>query len=265
MTHSILHHLRSKFRLQKVIFNIASTTKCKKVLDSRCEGLFSSFTGQLNTGTDKTPKQSEVFIVYASNIALLVRRSLKSRGVNDLPIAVKLGLDHGQGKLLCTLNLNFSNSVDQLLVVAVSLEAKENRSCLTKILELLKIEEYISTLGDRGKGFIAGDVKFLQLVAGILGGNANFPCYDCGWHAKKDSFELLGPDRNPIRDLEQYRRFNDRARDHGQFAPKSLAGVKLAIPVLQIVSSIFVKVFYMRPKASYIFIHYLQNHRRSKL
>ena len=127
---AIMSHIRNHGRPQRVVFNIASKASVKAELVERVGDLFSVWDGVLNTGTDASPVYDPVSITYCNNITLLIQRCLKFRKKPDLPIAVKLGMDHGQGKLLTTLNLNFSNSVDELFVVAVSLECKENYSCL---------------------------------------------------------------------------------------------------------------------------------------
>ena len=92
----------------------------------------------LDVGSDATPRYDPLSIAYCNNITLLVQRVLAHRNEPDLPISAKMGVDHGQSKLLVTLSLNFSNSVNELLIIGASLEAKENKSCLKSWLVFSK-------------------------------------------------------------------------------------------------------------------------------
>ena len=130
MTIGILSFIRDHGRSQRVVYNMASRKEVSSEIKARVGELFSCWEGVLNLGSDASPKYDPLKIFYCNDIGRLVQRVLKFRKKSDIPIAAKLGCDHGQSKLLVTLNLNFSNSVDEILLVAVSLQAKENKSCL---------------------------------------------------------------------------------------------------------------------------------------
>ena len=130
MTIGILSFIRDHGRNQRVVHHMASRKMVSAEIEARVGELFACWEGVLNIGSDATPKYDPIKIFYCNDIGRLVQRVLKFRKKADIPIAAKLGCDHGQSKLLVTLNLNFSNSVDEILLVACSLQAKENKSCL---------------------------------------------------------------------------------------------------------------------------------------
>ena len=193
-TYNILRHMKLQFRQQKVIFEIVGRNSIRNEVLSRTGDLFDQFDGVLNIGSDASPKYDNISIVYCTNITTLVQRVLSHRSEPDLPISAKMGCDHGQGKLLVTLSLNFSNSVKEILIIGASLEGKENKSCLRwflgisifpdhwslkffcylklffpyKLISLIKVDEYIKTLGTNGKFFLKLGVVLGYFVCCIV-------------------------------------------------------------------------------------------------
>jgi len=125
---------------------------------------------QINVGTNTTPSQQKASLTFCNNIPELVRRQLANKNMVDIPTAIKLGLDCGKNKLLFTLQSTYSNSIENILVIAVSLKMKENDDCIKTVFEETKIDNYISAMSRRV--FFSADIKVNWLTSGLIGGNS---------------------------------------------------------------------------------------------
>ena len=81
---------------------------------------------------------------------------------------------------------------------------------------------------------MSGDIKFLQLCSGILGGNSSYPCWFCNWRSGTDPIEHIGSDRDIDMNRVAFDVFNDRSIDLGQFSHHSCLSAEFSIPILHI-------------------------------
>ena len=79
----------------------------------------------------------------------------------------KLQGDHGQGSLKLSIPFDFSNSVNTLIILAITLESKESILTLKDIENLVNPQSLVEKLGM--KVLRTGDLQYLQLSVGIKG------------------------------------------------------------------------------------------------
>ena len=166
-----------------------------------------------NKGSELNPIICDISVVYCTNIIALSRKIFEYRG--DFSRIVKIQGDHGQGSFKLSAQFTFSNSVNDLQILAVTTESGESILTIKSIMELVKphsLEEMGCML------FYTGDLKFIQLLIGIKTGNASYPCPWCNWRMTgqlRDPVESYCTKRNIAKDVEQLKNLgNNRSKSH---------------------------------------------------
>ena len=158
-------------------------------------------------------------MVYCTDICELAKRIANSR--NTVVGTCKLQGDHGQGSLKLSIQFDFSNSVNTLIILAITEESKETILTLKEIEELVNPKSLEQNLGMTV--LRTGDLQYLQLSIGIKTGNAAYPCPFCNWRmtgANRDAVDAFSSPRNIQKDLEAFRHLGSNRqyshRCHGQ-------------------------------------------------
>ena len=89
-----------------------------------------------NKGTELNPIMCDINVVYCKYIIALARQIFEYRG--ELSAYVKIQGDHGQGSLKLSVQFTFSNSVNDLQVLAMTNESGESIQTIKAIIELVK-------------------------------------------------------------------------------------------------------------------------------
>ena len=107
---------------------------------------------------------------------------------------IKIGIDHGQGYLKVTLQVMSlgKNSVKSTIILAAT-EAPDTPRNIYKIVKLLNLEAEIAKVGNMR---FSNDLKVVNQLYGIMGGNASYPCVYCTWKSSSPLDEK-GEDRSP--------------------------------------------------------------------
>ena len=125
-------------------------------------------------------------VVYCNNIESLINFAEDSRSKPSQ--MYRWGLDHGKGYLKVVLQLTHGlqckDSVKGCLVVAVT-KALETRYNIRKILKLLPSIDLT-----RPENVFTSDLKVINLIYGLLGGAAKYPCPYCTycWTSEEEGF-----------------------------------------------------------------------------
>ena len=128
----------------------------------------------------------------------------------------KLQGDHGQGSLKLSIQFNFSNSVNSLIILAITEESKESILTLKEIEKLVNPQSLEENLGITV--LRTGDLQYLQLSIGIKTGNAAYPCPFCNWRmtgVNRDAVDTVSSSRNIKEDLDIFiRHGSNRSLSH---------------------------------------------------
>ena len=205
--------LRNHLKTQNVTVKFAGQNAVKKIVKVRTEDLITETIINGNKGSELNPILCDINTVYCNDVKCLARRiSTFRKKVVDW---VKIQGDHGQGSFKLSAQLTFSNSVNNLQILAVTQESGESIMTIKSIIELVKPED----LEDIGARVIyTGDLQFLQLLLCIKTGNASYPCPWCNWRMTgplRDPVELSCEARNIERDVEKYIQLGElRSKSH---------------------------------------------------
>ena len=141
------------------------------------------------TSTGKTPILFESTLIHVNNLGDFIMKVFEERGLNYQDYDVKLGIDKGQGILKFTVsfapkaeadvngyseNCFAKQSVNDLFIVAACSGVEETPSNLRIILELIGASD--------AKFFYIGDLKVINMLAGIQSHSCMHPCYACVQH-----------------------------------------------------------------------------------
>ena len=130
--------------------------------------------------------EKETEVVYCNNVESLVRFAEESRSTSSN--VYRWGLNHGKGYLTLVLRLThrlqYKDSVKGCLLVAVT-KAPETRDNLRKIIELLLTLDLTNP-----KNLLTSDLKVVNMVCGLQGGAAKYPCPYCTycWTTEEEGF-----------------------------------------------------------------------------
>ena len=210
-----------KMRLQDQGFrvDIAGQKKIDQVRKERVDDIFDMKEIVGNAGTEKNPILKNIRVAYCTNVCELARRIAKHR--NSVLDICKLQGDHGQGSLKLSIQFNFSNSVNSIIILAITEESKESIVTLKQLENLVKPQDLHEKLGLTV--LRTGDLQYLQLSVGIKTGNAAYPCPFCNWRMtgeNRDAVDAVCNPRSIQKDIEIFCRLgSNRAnsqRCHGQ-------------------------------------------------
>ena len=205
--------LRKHLQNQNIKTKLSGKNAVQKLIKDRTENLFDEKLVRGNKGSELNPIICDISVVYCTNIIALSRKNFEYRG--DFSRIVKIQGDHGQGSFKLSAQFTFSNSVNDLQILAVTTESGESILTIKSIMELVKphsLEEMGCML------FYTGDLKFIQLLIGIKTGNASYPCPWCNWRMTgqlRDPVESYCTKRNIAKDVEQLKNLgNNRSQSH---------------------------------------------------
>ena len=193
---------------------IAGQHKIDELRKERIDDLFEETEIRANIATEKNPVYKLINVVYCNNICELAKRVAKNR--NTILDTCKLQGDHGQGSLKLSIQFNFSNSVNTLIILAITQESKESILTLKEMERLVNPEILKTKLGMTV--LRTGDIQYLQLSIGIKTGNASYPCPFCNWRMtgdNRDDVDAVCSPRNIKKDLEHFiKRGSNRNLSH---------------------------------------------------
>ena len=218
---------KSHLKDQGFKVKIAGQAKIDQLRKARIDDLFDVKEIRGNAGTEKNPIYKSVNVVYCTDICELAKRIANSR--NTVVGTCKLQGDHGQGSLKLSIQFDFSNSVNTLIILAITEESKETILTLKEIEELVNPQSLEQNLGMTV--LRTGDLQYLQLSIGIKTGNATYPCPFCNWRmtgANRDAVDAFSSPRNIQKDLESFRHLGSNRqyshRCHGQQGEPAFVG-----------------------------------------
>ena len=218
---------KAHFKDQGIKFRIAGQNKIDQRRKERLDDLYEVKQVRTNIGTEKNPIYKDVNVVYCNNICELAKRIAKNR--NTVLSTCKLQGDHGQGSLKLSIQFDFSNSVNDLIILAVTEESKETILTLKLIEDLVNPQSLETNLGITV--LRTGDLQYLQLSIGIKTGNAAYPCPFCNWRmtgVNRDAVDAVCSPRNIIQDVEDFcglgSNRNLSHRVHGQQGEPAFTG-----------------------------------------
>ena len=205
--------IRIHLQNQNIKAKLSGKNAVQKLIKDRTEELFDEKLVRGNKGSELNPIICDVNVVYCTNIIALARNIFQYRG--DFSRLVKIQGDHGQGSFKLSAQFTFSNSVNDLQILAVTSESGESILTIKSIIELVKPQ----SLEDMGiMIYYTGDLKFIQLLLGIKTGNASYPCPWCNWRMTgklRDPVEAYCTKRNIAKDVENFQKLgNDRSKSH---------------------------------------------------
>ena len=231
---------KSHLKEQGLKVKIAGQNKIDQLRKERVDDLFDIKEIIGNAGTEKNPMIKPINVVYCTDICELAKRIAKNR--NTVLDTCKLQGDHGQGSLKLSIQFDFSNSVNTLIILAITLESKESILTLKEIENLVNPQSLVEKLGM--KVLRTGDLQYLQLSVGIKTGNASYPCPFCYWHmtgVNRDAVDAVCATRDIQEDLAIFLRLgSNRQKSHlchgqqGQPAFIGSPGEELVPPTLYI-------------------------------
>ena len=199
--------------------HIAGQKTIDKVRKERVDDLFEVTEVQGNVGPEKNPIYINISVEYCNNICELARRIAKHR--NTVLSMCKLQGDHGQGSLKLSMQFDVSNSVSNIIILAVTEESKDSILTIKELETLVNPQSLQENLGVTI--LRTGDLQYLQLSVGIKTGNATYPCPFCYWRMtgeNRDAADAECVKRNVQNDIETFSRLGcDRKfshRCHGQ-------------------------------------------------
>ena len=141
----------------------------------------------------------------------------------------KLQGDHGQGSLKLSIQFDFSNSVNSLIILPITEDSKESILTLKEMEKLVNPQSLEQNLGITV--LRTGELQYLQLSIGIKTGNAAYPCPFCNWRmtgANRDAVDAVCSSRNIKKDVEHFSRLgsnqNLSQRFHGQQGEPAFTG-----------------------------------------
>ena len=122
-----------------------------------------------------------------------------------------------------------SNSVNSLIILAITEESKESILTIDELEKLVNPQNLEKELGI--KLLRTGDIQYLQLSIGIKTGNATFPCPFCNWKmtgANRDAVDAVCTPRNVNNDLSEFHRLGSNRNlshlVHGQQGEPAFTG-----------------------------------------
>lgn len=215
---------RDRLQTDQVDVQMPSQKSVDELRKARTEDLFAEITIDGNPGTEANPKRKRINVVTCTDVFELGRRVNRSRG--ELFRAVKIQGDHGQGSLKISAQFTQSNSVNELQLLSVTQESNESIDTLKEMFTRLNLQR----LADFGISIIlAGDLKFIQLVMGLMNGYTCYPCPWCNWRMtgpQRDPVDAICHDRDIERDMDTFQKLGSSRehsrRCHGQQAPPCL-------------------------------------------
>ena len=218
---------KSHLKDQGFKVKIAGQNKMDKLRKERIDDLFVVEEIRGNVGTEKNPIFKNINVVYCNNICELAKRIAKNR--NTILETCKLQGDHGQGSLKLSIQFDFSNSVNTLIILAITEDSKESILTLKEIERLVNPQSLVENLGMTV--LRTGDLQYLQLSIGIKTGNAAYPCPFCNWRmtgGNRDAVDAVCAPRNINKDFENFCRLNSNRnlshRFHGQQGEPAFLG-----------------------------------------
>ena len=194
--------LRTHLQNQNIKTKFSGKNAVQKLIKERTDELFGETLIKGNKGTELNPIMCDINVVYCKDIIALARKIFEYRG--ELSRHVKIQGNHGQFSLKLSVQFTFSNSVNDLQVLAVTNESGESIQTIKAIIELVKPH----LLEDLGCNlFYAGDIKFIQLLIGIKTGFASYPCPWCNWR-------MTGQLRDPVADCSNKRNIANNVENY---------------------------------------------------
>ena len=88
------------------------------------------------------PVINDIKVIYCSDVKILARNISEYRG--EILNIVKIQGDHGQGSFKLSAQFTYSNSVNQLEVLAVTDESGESILTIRSIIDLVRFHRPIS-------------------------------------------------------------------------------------------------------------------------
>ena len=194
--------------------DIAGQKKIDKLRKERVDDLFEMKYVKGNIGTENNPIYRDIKVIYCNDICQLAKRIAKYR--NCLLGTCKLQGDHGQGSLKLSMQFTFSNSVSNIIILAITEESKDSILTLKELETLVNPQILQENLGLTI--LRTGDLQYLQLSVGIKTGNATYPCPFCYWRMtgiNRDAVDAVCILRNVQNDIEDFCKLgSDRKNSH---------------------------------------------------
>ena len=151
---------------------------------ARVGDLFIKTTEPMEYGKKYERNIVDTDIVFCNDVIELIHRCKAIHNIDtiDEELRVTIGIDSGQGTTKMTMQLLevATNSVHYTIVLAATV-APETTNNLKVIIN--KVD--FTSLDDKFSIGISSDVKVLQIIFGLMGGNATYPCPICLWPASK--------------------------------------------------------------------------------
>ena len=186
----------------------------------RVSDLFDVETEPMEYGKKYHRELKDTEIVYCTDVIEIIHRckSIHDIDTDDKDLKVKIGLDSGQQITKMTIQILdiATNSVNHTIVIAAT-PAPETTNNLKTIINKVDFEN-VSSQFEIG---ISSDVKVIQILFGIMGGNAAFPCPLCLWPSSKGLCVEDFPDRTHTSLMEAHTKLtNVYQGDSKKFAIK---------------------------------------------
>ena len=225
--HKLKSHWKSNLKNQGFKVSIAGQHRIDQLRKERVDDLFEVKEIMANVGSEKNPISKCINVVYCNNICELAKRIARHR--NIVLDVCKLQGDHGQGSLKLSVQFTFSNSVNTLIILAITEESKESILTLKELEKLVNPQSLETNLGIRV--LRTGDLQFLQLSIGVKTGHATYPCPFCNWRMtgeNRNAVDAVCSPRNISKDLNEFYRLGSNRNlshlVHGQQGEPAFLG-----------------------------------------
>ena len=156
-------------------------------------------------GPKKKRELPDTEVTFCTDVVKLVNRSKKLHDItaDNSDINIKIGCGAGQGVTKITLQILdiACNTVKHTIIIAAT-KAPGTTAYLRFLIERIDFEK----LQLEFKVGVTVDVKVLQVLYGIMGGKAKYPCPLCLWPAGSG----LTSDEFPLRTIESITRDKDK-------------------------------------------------------
>lgn len=215
----VLKNLRRKYGFKAV------EPHMRKALVERKEIFSDYFKSEFVTFQDKNGNEFEQTMVYCHDVCGFIEDLAVLRDKSVVELRDKVGLDSGQGQLLMTLTLydpdNLLNIKEQVRATRKSgpgVKFKETGvqkvmilACAPEVPEnVFNVKIFIEKVGlSRLPYTFTGDLKLLNIVAGIMSGSSKHPCVYCDVERVKGVWGKEGELRTFRSITEQYENWKE--------------------------------------------------------